>query len=581
MKRSFLAAALAAILLGAALGGTPASAARAADKPTIVLVHGAFADASGYGAVITRLQRRGYPVIAPANPLRGPASDAAYVASVMRTIDGPIVLVAHSYGGAVASEAATLVPNVKALVYLDALALEEGESNFDIAERFPSKILPALRPRPFPQADGTEGTDFYIDPARFREVFAADVPARTVARMAAAQRPISLAAGAEKSTAPAWKTIPSWYLIGRQDQVFTAEAQRFMAERAGSHITEINVVPRLVRLAPGQGHEGHPARGAQPLDLRELHRYAGLAGVPEGSAELLARADVELGEDLAQVVLDGTRADEELGADLRVRAPVDREPGDLQLLGGQLVVRLDRPPANGLAGREQLALGALGERLRPDAPEELVGRAQLLARVRTAVLPAQPLAVHELAAGAMHGHAGPAQALDRLAVERLGIVAVAGQRARPGQYAERPVSARGAGPLLEPAQRRGRDVGPFAPGRSLDELGEHPVDHAEVLVLVRTLGRGERVGIAAETGVEDGPRELGQADRSALAPRGGGLRVVGRQPQGRLLLASPGGQQERVPRQRVFPVAWTIASASATRTDAPANSPAKMSTTAR
>jgi pimeloyl-ACP methyl ester carboxylesterase len=99
-------------------------------------------------------------VIAPANPLRGPASDAAYVASVMRTIDGPIVLVAHSYGGAVASEAATLVPNVKALVYLDALALEEGE-NFDIAERFPSKILPALRPRPFPQADGSEGTDFY------------------------------------------------------------------------------------------------------------------------------------------------------------------------------------------------------------------------------------------------------------------------------------------------------------------------------------------------------------------------------------------------------------------------------------
>jgi pimeloyl-ACP methyl ester carboxylesterase len=240
MKRFLLAAALAAFLLGAALGGTPASAARAAGKPTIVLVHGAFADASGYGAVISRLQQRGYPVIAPANPLRGPASDAAYVASVMRTIDGPIVLVAHSYGGAVASEAALLVPNVKALVYLDALALEEGESNFDIAERFPSEILPALRPRPFPQADGTEGTDFYIDPASFRAVFAADLPARTVARMAATQRPISLAAGAEKSTEPAWKTIPSWYVIGLQDQVFPAAAQRFMAERAGSHITEIN-----------------------------------------------------------------------------------------------------------------------------------------------------------------------------------------------------------------------------------------------------------------------------------------------------------------------------------------------------
>jgi pimeloyl-ACP methyl ester carboxylesterase len=237
--RSCLAAALAAIILSATLAATPASA-RAGDKPTIVLVHGAFADASGFGAVTSRVQRRGYTVIAPANPLRGPASDAAYVASVMRTISGPIVLVAHSYGGAVISEAATQVPNVKALVYLDALALDAGESNLDIAERFPSKILPALRSRPFPQADGSEGMDLYIDPARFRSVFAADLPARLVARMAAAQRPISLAAGQEKSTEPAWKTIPSWYLIGRQDQIFTAAAQRFMAKRAGAHVTEIN-----------------------------------------------------------------------------------------------------------------------------------------------------------------------------------------------------------------------------------------------------------------------------------------------------------------------------------------------------
>jgi pimeloyl-ACP methyl ester carboxylesterase len=237
--RFCLAAALAAVLISTTLATTPAPA-RAADKPTIVLVHGAFADASGFGAVISRLERRGYTVIAPANPLRGPASDAAYVASVMRTITGPIVLVAHSYGGAVISEAANQVPNVKALVYLDALALEAGESNFDIANRFPSKILPALQPRPFPQADGSEGTDFYIDPAKFRSVFAADLPARITARMAAAQRPISLAAGQEKSTEPAWKTIPSWYLVGRQDEVFPAAAQRFMARRAGAHITEIN-----------------------------------------------------------------------------------------------------------------------------------------------------------------------------------------------------------------------------------------------------------------------------------------------------------------------------------------------------
>src|ERR671917_706040 len=174
MMRSCLAVALAAILLSATLATTPASA-RATDKPTVVLVHGAFADASGFGAVTSRLQRRGYTVISPANPLRGPASDAAYVASVMKTIDGPIVLVAHSYGGAVASLAANDVDNVKSLVYLNALALDEGESNLGITERFPNQFGDTLRPRPFPQPDGTQGTDLYIDPASFRSFFAADV----------------------------------------------------------------------------------------------------------------------------------------------------------------------------------------------------------------------------------------------------------------------------------------------------------------------------------------------------------------------------------------------------------------------
>ena len=131
-------AALAALCLAASAGAAPAQPGA---KPTIVLVHGAFADASGFGAVTARLQDRGYTVVAPANPLRGPASDAAYVASELKQITGPIVLVAHSYGGAVASEAATQVSNVKALVYLDALALDEGESNVDIGERFPSDIF--------------------------------------------------------------------------------------------------------------------------------------------------------------------------------------------------------------------------------------------------------------------------------------------------------------------------------------------------------------------------------------------------------------------------------------------------------
>ena len=171
MSRRLLLAALAAMLL------LPAADAQArAAKPTIVLVHGAFADASGFGAVTGRLQDRGCTVISPANPLRGPAGDAAYVVSVMKTISGPIVLVAHSYGGAVITEAATQVSNVKALVYLNALALDEGESNVDMIERFPNEFANTLVARPFPQPDGTQGADLYIDPAKFPSVFAADIP---------------------------------------------------------------------------------------------------------------------------------------------------------------------------------------------------------------------------------------------------------------------------------------------------------------------------------------------------------------------------------------------------------------------
>jgi pimeloyl-ACP methyl ester carboxylesterase len=229
--------AAAAISLGLGSGD---ALARANPKPTIVLVHGAFADASGFGVVTSRLQGRGYTVICPANPLRGPASDAASVASVLRTINGPIVLVAHSYGGAVITEAATEVGNVKALVYLNALALDEGESNLGITQRFPNRFADTLQPRPFQLPDGTQGTDLYVDPTRFREFFAADVPARIVARMASAQRPLSLAGAQEQETAPAWKTIPSWYLIGRQDEVISPAAQRFMAKRAQAHTVAIN-----------------------------------------------------------------------------------------------------------------------------------------------------------------------------------------------------------------------------------------------------------------------------------------------------------------------------------------------------
>ena len=150
-------------------------------------------------------------------------------------VDGPIVLVAHSYGGAVSSLAANGLANVKALVYLNALALDAGESNLGITERFPNAFGKALRPRPYPQ-----GVDLYVDPARFRALFAADVPARITARMASAQRPVAAAAIEEQVTEPAWKTLPSWYLIGRQDEVISPAAQRFMAKRAKAHTVEID-----------------------------------------------------------------------------------------------------------------------------------------------------------------------------------------------------------------------------------------------------------------------------------------------------------------------------------------------------
>jgi pimeloyl-ACP methyl ester carboxylesterase len=237
--RALLLAALATLWLGVLLTAGDALA-RTAPKPTVVLVHGAVADASGFGAVTSRLQHDGYTVVAPANPLRGLASDAAYVASVLSAIKGPIVLVGHSYGGGVIGEAANGVANVKALVFLNALALDVGESNQDIAQRFPdAKIADALITRPFPQPGGA-GVDLSIDPAQFRAVFAADVPASITARMATAQRPLALAALQEKSVEPAWKTIPSWYLIGRQDEAIDPAAQRFMAVRAHAHTVEID-----------------------------------------------------------------------------------------------------------------------------------------------------------------------------------------------------------------------------------------------------------------------------------------------------------------------------------------------------
>jgi pimeloyl-ACP methyl ester carboxylesterase len=211
-------------------------------KPTVVLVHGAFADASGWTGVVQRLHERGFTVIAPANPLRGVASDAAYVASLLAQTPGPIVLVGHSYGGEVITNAATGNPNVKALVYVAAFAPDQGETSGQLAGMFPgSELTPDhLVFRTYPLPDNQTGVDGYINPDVFREVFCADVPAAKAAAMAAEQRPAEAATLQQPSGVPAWKTIPSWYLVAKQDHAIPPEAERFMAKRMDAHTVEIN-----------------------------------------------------------------------------------------------------------------------------------------------------------------------------------------------------------------------------------------------------------------------------------------------------------------------------------------------------
>ena len=211
-----------------------------AARPTIVLVHGAFADSSSWNDVIALLHRDGYPVIAAANPLRGLRADADYVRTLLDSIDGPIVIAGHSYGGSVMSEAADGNPRVQALVYVASFILEPGESTGELAAKYPGGELgPALNPVPLAAAGGPDAADLYIRQDRFRAVFAAAVPEEVAALMAVAQRPIVGDALEEKATRAAWKNIPSWNLVTLQDLAVPAESQRFMGERAGSHNVEI------------------------------------------------------------------------------------------------------------------------------------------------------------------------------------------------------------------------------------------------------------------------------------------------------------------------------------------------------
>ncbi|MFD8216359.1 alpha/beta fold hydrolase [Streptomyces sp. NPDC059340] len=217
--------------------------------PTALLVHGAFADAASWSGVIAELQNHGIPVVAPPNPLRSLASDAAYIASVAAQIDGPVVLVGHSYGGAVITVAGT-AENVVGLVFVAAYVLEEGESLGELQGRFPDSPLgSSLKQATYPVEGGAPAVEVTIVPEAFPSVFAADVPADVTKVLAVAQRPLAAGAFTETATAAAWKTKPSWALVAAADQAINPEVERFGAKRAGATILEVEGASHAVAVS--------------------------------------------------------------------------------------------------------------------------------------------------------------------------------------------------------------------------------------------------------------------------------------------------------------------------------------------
>src|SRR5881398_3816525 len=214
-------------------------------KPSIVLVHGAWADGSSWSGVIQRLQEQGYTVYAPPNPLRGLTSDSAYIASFLQTISGPIILVGHSYGGAVITNAATGNPNVKALVYIDAFAPDQGESLASLSSvpPPPGQSPSCLSGDPtsvfnFVPLTGGD-VDLYVKPGLFPSCFANDLPPNEGAVLASTQRAFALSSFPQQSGVPAWRSIPSFYLVGTIDNVIPPFAQLFMAQRAQATIVQV------------------------------------------------------------------------------------------------------------------------------------------------------------------------------------------------------------------------------------------------------------------------------------------------------------------------------------------------------
>ncbi len=338
----------------------------AAETPTIVLVHGAWADATGFDAEIRALRDRGYSAIGFGNPLRDLAGDAAYLAEFLRTLTGPIVLVGHSYGGNVISTAAIGNEQVQALVYFNGWMCDVGESQQQLLERFAGSLVgPSIRPVPFTNPDGSEGTDLYLAPEAFREAFAADVDPETAAVMAAAQRPYAAAAfAATPSAPPAWNALPCWYLLGTEDKAIPPELQRFMAERANAAIVEVP--------ASHVSFVSQPERDLRRLQTGERKRIADAlwllaAGAENLDVKALKGATPWLRPRLGNyrvlhIVVPYSPARSALvvsGGDLRGADPLGQHP--LRVLGDVIGEGL---PASGERGRRPIGrvplLAALG-----------------------------------------------------------------------------------------------------------------------------------------------------------------------------------------------------------------------------
>ncbi len=210
--------------------------------PTVLLVHGAFADSSGWNDVLTQLLAAGVQARAVSNPLRGIAADSAYVASAFAQTPGPVLAVGHSYGGAIITNAATTAGNVVGLVYVSGFAPDEGEVLSEVEGGSTDSVLNSvLVPLQYPTGNGTEtAVEFAIDAAGFRDAFAADLPPEQTAVMAATQRPVAGAAFGEPNGTPAWKTLPSWAVVASGDKAAGADVLRSMAQRAGATITEVD-----------------------------------------------------------------------------------------------------------------------------------------------------------------------------------------------------------------------------------------------------------------------------------------------------------------------------------------------------